>query len=110
MSTLPLAAASQRLRRRPGRPPRIGRNPGPLDQSPASPAAPDAAAARVFATTLPPRGLSVTAGSAYLGISRTELYRLVGMGVISLIRLPGCRRVLVDRVALDRLLDPEGRA
>ena len=102
----PLAAASQRLRRRPGRPPRIGQGTGQRNQSPSPIAARVAPADAVFAPTLPPRGLSTTAGARYLGISRSELYRLVHAGHVTLIRLPGCRRVLVDRLALDRLLDP----
>jgi excisionase family DNA binding protein len=64
----------------------------------------------VFAATMLPRGLSVPAAAKYLGVSRSELYRLVGTGVITLMRLPGCRRVLVDRLALDRLFSPEGQA
>lgn len=45
------------------------------------------------------------AGAAYVGVSRRQLYRLVESGRLRLVRLPGCRRVLVDRLELDRLLD-----
>jgi excisionase family DNA binding protein len=52
-----------------------------------------------------PRGLSLGVAADYVGLSRRELYRLAERGLIHLIRLPGCRRVLVDRLQLDRLLE-----
>jgi excisionase family DNA binding protein len=41
----------------------------------------------------------------YVGLSRSELYVLAARGLLSLIRFPGTRRVVVDRHDLDQLLE-----
>lgn len=104
---LPLAAASASLRGHPGRPRTVRApvSPGPPGQGAGFGPAPDAANVADFATTLLPRGLSVDVAAGYLGISRRALYRLASRGLVPMIRFPGCRRVLVDRLALDRLLE-----
>ena len=101
---LPLAAASRRLRRPAGRP-RAVRPSGPSDQGAARAPALDAASGADFATTVPPRGLSIAQGAHYLGVSRREVYRFMEQGVLCPVRLPGRRRVLLDRRDLDALLD-----
>lgn len=104
---LPLAAASARLRGHPGRPRtvRAPGSPGYPGQGAGLGPAPGAANVADFATALPPRGLSVDAAAAYVGLSRRQLYRLAERGLVPLIRFPGCRRVIVDRLTLDRLLE-----
>ena len=106
-SPLPLANASRRLRRPPGRPRRAltgAPTPGCSIQGATSAPAPDAGIGGVFAGTLPPRGLSVEAGARYLGVSKREFYRFIERRLVRPIRLPQCRRVLVDRIQLDALL------
>jgi excisionase family DNA binding protein len=98
----PLAAASRRLRRPPGRPPGLAGS--PIDGAPPVPAK-DAAPGAVFATSLPPRGLSVPLAARYSGLSVRGLWRLIRAGRLPVIRVAGTRRVLIDRVDLDRLLD-----
>lgn len=100
---LPLTDASRRLRRRPGRPPRESR--GFAGQGAPLEAASGAGTARHFATPLLPRGLSITAASAYSGIPARRLWALIAEGRLRAIRLPGMRRVLLDREDLDQLLD-----
>jgi excisionase family DNA binding protein len=102
--TLPLAEAAKRLRQPAGRPRRRLAAGSAVQGAPANPVSrvtesPD------FAATLPPRGLSLEAGASYLGISRRAVYRLVEQGHLRLLKLPGCRRALLDRRQLDRLLD-----
>lgn len=103
----PLEAASRRLRRPPGRP---RRQPtiGPVREQigwALRAAANDAANPTVFANALPPRGLPIIDAATYSGIPERALWRLISTGALRPIRLPGMRRVLLDRADLDRLLD-----
>jgi excisionase family DNA binding protein len=100
----PLAAASRRLRRPPGRPPRLGPAGLPIDGAPPVPAK-DAATGAVFARSLPPRGLPLPLAAQYSGLSVRGLWRLIRSGRLPVIRVEGTRRVLIDRADLDRLLD-----
>jgi hypothetical protein len=104
----PLTAASRRLRKPAGRPRRLGGARSPIDGAPSVPAK-DAGSRGVFATSLPPgappRGLSIPAAAAYSGIPVRRLWALIAAGRLSEIRIPGMRRVLIDRGDLDRLLD-----
>jgi hypothetical protein len=103
---LPLAAASRRLRRPPGRPKRVAAAEGvglAIGGAAPQPAI-DAAPRNDFAATLPPRGLPVPAASAYSGLPVRRLWALIADGLLRPIRPPGCRLVLVDRCDLDELL------
>ena len=95
-SALPLAAASERLRGKPGRP----RKPAP------DPVAPIAAAA----AGLPPRLLDVGGAAAYLNVSSWSIRDLIASGRLPRVRLPlggdrELRRLLVDVRDLDNLVD-----
>ena len=104
---LPLAAASRRLRRPAGRPKRLpaGEPVGCSVRGAAAEPAIDAGALGDFAATLQPRGLPMPAASAYSGLSRRRLWALIADQQLRPIRPPGCRRVLIDRHDLDRLLE-----
>jgi len=108
-STLPLAAASIRLRRPPGRP-RTRPEPAPrhvsrhvdLEQRES------AAVPLVQRTSGPvdgPRLMDVEAAAGYLGVSPWTVRDLVERGSLSRVALPGVRRLLFDRCDLDRLID-----
>jgi excisionase family DNA binding protein len=108
-STLPLAAASVRLRRRAGRP-RTRPQPPPrhvsrhvdLEQRES------AAVPLVRRTSGPgdtPRLLDVEAAADYLGVSAWTVRDLVERGTLSRVALPGVRRLLFDRCDLDRLIE-----
>ena len=89
----PLAAAAERLRGKPGRP----RKPRPE-------AVPDGTA------SIPPRLLDVEGAAAYLSVSSWTVRDLHAAGKLSRVRLPlagdrECRRLLFDRVDLDRLVE-----
>ena len=118
MSELPLAAAAMRLRRRPGRPRRVTATAPPIGsdiQRAPSEAASEAAADRDFATTLlhqaqlagavRARALTLPLAAAYSGVPVRGLWRFISAGMLHPIRPPGCRRVLVDRLELDGLLE-----
>jgi excisionase family DNA binding protein len=91
---LPLAAASERLHGKPGRP----------RTRPILPARQALELAAV--TALPARLLSVAGAAEYLGISDDSVRNMIAGGHLPAVRLPGCeRRVLLDRAALDRLVD-----
>jgi excisionase family DNA binding protein len=108
-STLPLAAASVRLRRRAGRPrtrpeaaPRHGSRHVDLEQRES------AAVPLVRRTSGPvdaPRLLDVEAAAGYLGVSAWTVRDLVERGTLSRVALPGVRRLLFDRCDLDRLIE-----
>jgi hypothetical protein len=66
-------------------------------------AASDATVDGQFAETLLPRGLSVKAAAAYVGVSARDLWRRVEWGELGVVRWPGCRRVVFDRRDLDAL-------
>ena len=108
-STLPLAAASMRLRRRAGRP-RTRPQPPPrhvtrhvdLEQRES------AAVPLVRITSGPvdaPRLLKVEAAADYLGVSPWTVRDLVERGSLSRVALPGVRRLLFDRCDLDQLIE-----
>ena len=67
--------------------------------------APSAAPAADRATSLPPRGLPILAAAAYSGVPARTLWRLIASGQLAPVRVPGCRRTLVLRDDLDRLLE-----
>ena len=56
-----------------------------------------------FATSLPPRGLSVHAAADYIGTSTRDIWRRVKRGELATVRWPGCRRVVFDIRDLDLL-------
>ena len=58
-----------------------------------------------FASTLLPRGLPIAAAVAYSGIPARRLWAYLAEGRLRPIRLPGMRRVLLDRLDLDALLE-----
>lgn len=106
----PLAAASRRLRRRPGRPRTVtAPSPGGFQiQSAALGPAKDAAENPDFATSLPlrewGRGLPLPAASRYSGVPVRALWRLIVAGALPVVRVPGMRAVLILRDDLDGLL------
>lgn len=96
---LPLAAAAERLRGRPGRP--RTREP----QSPAPVVLQVGAVAPVA-----PRLLDLDATAAYLGVSDWTVRDLEAAGVLHRVRVPlpnggELRKLLFDREQLDRLVD-----
>jgi hypothetical protein len=104
---LPLAEAARRLRRPPGRPRRLETMaPAGLPIQGAGPEPAPAAAIRAdFAAPLLPRGLPIPAASSYSGLPIRRLWSFIASGVLPAIRVPGVRRVLLDRLDLDRLLE-----
>jgi excisionase family DNA binding protein len=108
-STMPLAAASLRLRRRAGRP-RTRPEPAPRHVSSHVDAEllESAAVPLVRRTSGPvdgPRLLDVEATAGYLGVSPWTVRDLVERGSLSRVALPGVRRLLFDRCDLDRLVE-----
>jgi excisionase family DNA binding protein len=108
-STLPLAAASARLRRRPGRP-RTRPEPAPRHVSGHVEVEPRkiTAVPLVPTTNGPvdgPRLLDVAAAAEYLGVSAWTVRDLVERGSLARVALPGVRRLLFDRYDLDRLIE-----
>src|SRR5438132_8113713 len=107
-TTLPLADAAQRLRRRPGRPrmrPRDGYVPGtsavqPPDL-PGSLAGPQDRLSS--ASSLQARLLTLQQAADYLNLSPWTVRELEAAGTIRRVRLP-VRRLLFDRTALDKLI------
>lgn len=105
MSDRPLAAASVRLRGRPGRPRAAD------DQSSAPgprPVVTRTSIAAVAETWLP-RLLDVEGAAAYLSVSTWTIRDLESAGELRRVRLPltgrDVRRLLFDRADLDRLVD-----
>jgi len=95
MDALPLAAAQRRLGR-PGRP--------------RKPVAPDATARAAGSPAIDPRLLDVQAAARYLGLSPWTIRDLLAGGKLTRVAIPGpsgrdLRRVLVDRLELDRLVE-----
>lgn len=93
MTDRPLAAASERLRKKPGRP----RKPRPEPEGVASPAVP------------PARLLDLPAAARYLTLSTWTLRDLISSGTIRRVRIPlpnggELRKVLLDREDLDALV------
>ncbi len=107
---LPLAAASQRLRGKPGRPRK--RETGPIDGTPgaADGTAPAREAMAKVQVAIPPRLLTLEATAAYLGVSSWTVRDLEAAGVLRTVcvPLPGgreLRKLLFDRTDLDRLIE-----
>jgi excisionase family DNA binding protein len=108
-STLSLAAASVRLRRRPGRP-RTRPQPPPRHVSGHvdSEQRENTAVPLVRSTSGPadgPRLLDAEGAADYLGVSAWTVRDLVERGSLSRVALPGVRRLLFDRCDLDRLIE-----
>ena len=104
---MPLAAASQRLRGRPGRPRKVppGHDVGRADAD-ASPKERQALAIGASA----PRLLDLRATAAYLGMSEWTVRDLDAAGVLRRIRVPlanggELRKLLFDRTDLDQLIE-----
>jgi hypothetical protein len=66
------------------------------------------------AVDAPPRLLDKAAAASYMGgISVDQVDRLINTGALSVVKLPatrgrtqnGCRRVLIDRLEVDALVD-----
>lgn len=117
LDPLPLAAASVRLRGKPGRPRRAGGAVAP--QAPAPPS--DPRQTRGSGDPVPglcppsavaplvPRLLDLDATARYLGVSGWTVRDLVAVGVLPRVRVPlphggELRRLLFDREDLDRLI------
>lgn len=103
----PLAEASKRLRRPAGRPRRVRPevNGGLAVQGAVLAPAAGAGKRGDFAHALPPRGLPLPAAAIYSGIPMRRLWDYIRDGRLAPIRLPGMRRVLLDRYDVDRLLE-----
>ncbi len=109
-TTLPLAAAAARLRRRPGRPRKHPQKATTVVTLPVT----SPASAReqkptprpsVRETSVPPRLLGVRAAGAYLDVSPWTVRNMLRDGRLCPVRVPGLTRVLVDRHDLDRLIE-----
>src|SRR5262245_44906532 len=105
----PLAAASLRLRGRPGRP-RTRPQPAPrhVSRHVDTEQRETAAVPLVRTTSGPvdaPRLLDVEGAASYLGVSAWTVRDLVERGSLSRVALPGVRRLLFDRCDLDRLVE-----
>ena len=97
-SPRPLAAASERLQRKPGRPP---------VEKPARPTLAEQAVVAVAPVV--PRLLDVEGGARYCGVSAWTIRDLEATGVLARVRIPlpnggELRKVLFDREDLDRLI------
>ncbi len=110
MTDKPLAAARERLRRKPGRPrkPESGHVPGtpPAERGANGGSLGGALAVRAIV----PRLLSLEATAAYLGISPWTVRDLEAAGVLPRVRIPlpnngELRKLLFDREDLDRLIE-----
>jgi Helix-turn-helix domain len=105
----PLAAASVRLRRRPGRPP--AQSPAACQaDARANPATPVRASAAGVSAVCLPRLLDLDAAAAYLAVSPWTVRDLWAAGRLPRIRLPlagdrQVRKLLFAREDLDRLID-----
>ena len=94
---LPLAAASVRLRGKPGRPRRVQRG------------AEQTVSVHTATAPVPPRLLDVRATAAYLGLSPWTVRDLEAAGVLRRVIVTLCggrelRKLLFDRADLDRLI------
>ena len=109
-SSLALAAASQRLRRRPGRPRKAesGQGGGMLDAGSRMTSGLERSALAPQARV--PRLLELRATAAYLGVSEWTVRDLDAAGVLHRVRIPlprggELRKLLFDRTDLDRLIE-----
>jgi hypothetical protein len=106
---LPLAAASRRLRGKPGRP-RAQEAPAPLGTRETA----QTSTASVPALC-PARLLDLAAAAAYLGLSPWTVRDLIAAGTLTRVRIPlpngaEIRKVLLDRVQLDSAVSAWMRA
>lgn len=105
---LPLARARERLRGKPGRPPKAGHASGtPGAQGPAR-GGPERGALAKTATA--PRLLSLEDTALYLGVSPWTVRDLEAAGMLPRVRIPlpgggELRKLLFDRADLDRLVE-----
>ena len=109
-SSLALAAASQRLRRRPGRPRKLqsGHDGGTSDAASRVTSGLEASGLAQGASV--PRLLDLRATANYLGVSEWTVRDLDAAGVLHRVRVPlpnegELRKLLFDRIDLDRLID-----
>lgn len=104
-SPLPLAAASQRLRGRPGRPRKApaGHNAG-RPQAGASPNSGPDGRALAQQSSVPPRLLTMRQAAEYLAVSYWTVRGWVESGKLSPVRL-GERLIRIERADLDRLIE-----
>ena len=107
MDELPLAAASRRLRRPPGRPRthlvKLVTAPSTDGARQRGPASKPKAVSWSPPAGVTPRLLSVRQAAEYLGLSPWTVRELEAAGTLARVRLP-VRKVLFDRAALDRLI------
>lgn len=110
MSDKPLAAASERLRGKPGRPrnANAGHNPGTAPAERRTGSGPDGGTLAV--TAIAPRLLDLEATALYLGVSAWTVRDLEAAGVLPRVRIPtrnggDLRKLLFDRDDLDRLIE-----
>lgn len=106
MTELPLAAASLRLRQRPGRPRKHSvqlAGPAAAAARPLRPAHKPEIAAPARLASIAPRLLNVRQAAQYLGLSTWTVRELEAAGTLHRVRLP-VRKVLFDRSVLDRLI------
>ena len=109
-SSLALAAASQRLRRRPGRPRKAasGQDGSMLDAGSRMTSGRERSALAQGASA--PRLFDLHATAAYLGVSAWTVRDLDAAGVLRRVRVPlpnggELRKLLFDRTDLDRLIE-----
>ena len=109
-SSLALAAASQRLRRRPGRPRKAesGQDTGRPEAGAGPNGGSDGRALAREASA--PRLLDLRATAAYLGVSEWTVRDLDAAGVLHRVRIPlprggELRKLLFDRTDLDQLIE-----
>lgn len=107
---LPLAAASERLKGKPGRPRKVrdGHVPGTSSAEPRAQSGRDGGALAVQACV--PRLLSLKDAGLYLGVSDWTVRDLINNGTLRRVRVPlanhgELRKVLLDREDLDALID-----
>lgn len=51
------------------------------------------------------RGMSVVEAARYFTVSPRTVWRMLALGVLRPVPIPGCRRVVLDRRDLDRAFD-----
>ena len=110
MTDKPLAAARERLRRKPGRPRKV--NSGHVPGTPPAKGGVNGGSlgGALAVRAIVPRLLSLDATAAYLGISPWTVRDLEAAGVLPRVRIPlpnngELRKLLFDREDLDRLIE-----
>ncbi len=108
--SLALAAASQRLRRRPGRPRKAAAGEDGDLPNADSRLASGLERSPLAIQTIAPRLLDLRATAAYLGVSDWTVRDLDAAGVLPRVRVPlpnggELRKLLFDRTDLDRLIE-----